>query len=507
MTIESKIKLGLALLVNQTVLQAATPAKQDRPNIIFIEVDDLNYEYLSCFGSRIVNTPNVDMLAANGVKFTNAFAQGMMSGPSRNSLITGLYPHNMGFYQNGDLKALPEDVWTFTKARQQTGYYTSWVGKWHIRPYMATRDKTEAMRTQMGFDFVQQTMGRTVLGGAEYGEDESADKKEKKNAADKPENAKKVQRKQQMQDADWYMSYLKKTGYEEQFLKEFPNTSTLPEDVYLDGFFSKSAEDFIKGYKSEKPLFMWINYSVPHGPYDVAEEYHKPFSADKMPGFTNTNFVAPPNLIKRTKSFKSEAEAKKEQAGIAASVSFMDRQVGRIIKQLKDKGLYDNTIIVFFSDQGVMAGDHRLIHKSTLFRQITNPALIISYPKGFEKNKTVTSPVELRDLVNTVLEISNANTTDKNYHTTSFSLLPLLQAKTDKVREYAFAEIEGYICISDGKYRYIEGVDARLLFNEENDPKNLHNVAAQHPDIVIKLSAEIANWKQNSGKFLPSKSM
>jgi arylsulfatase A-like enzyme len=509
MNFDSKIKLGLALLVNQTVLQAATPTKSDsqRPNIVFIEVDDLNYEYLSCFGSKLVKTPNVDNFAQNGVRFTNAFAQGMMSGPSRNSLITGMYAHNMGFYQNGDMKSLPDGVWTFPKALQRAGYYSSWVGKCHIRPFMATRDKTEAMRTQMGFDFVQQTMGRTVLGGAEYGEEESAAKKAKKNAADTPENIKKAQRKQQIQAADWYMSSLKKTGYEEQFLKEFPNTSTLPEDVYLDGFFSKSAEDFIKGYKSEKPLFMWINYSVPHGPYDVAEEYHKPFSADKMPGFTTTNYVTPPNLIKRTKSFKSEAEAKKEQAGIAASVSFMDRQVGRIIKQLKDKGLYDNTIIVFFSDQGLMAGDHHLIHKSTLFRQITNPALIISYPKGFEKNKTVNSPVELRDLVNTVLEISNANTADKSYHSTSYSLLPLLQAKADKVRDYAFAEIEDYICVSDGKYRYIEGVDAQLLFDDEKDPKNLNNIAAASPEIVKKLSSEIAKWKLNSGKFLPSKSM
>ncbi len=84
MTIESKIKLGLALLVNQTVLQAAMPAKAatNRPNIIFIEVDDLNYEYLSCFGSKTNKTPNVDNLAQNGVRFTNAFAQGMMSGSS-----------------------------------------------------------------------------------------------------------------------------------------------------------------------------------------------------------------------------------------------------------------------------------------------------------------------------------------------------------------------------------------------------------------------------------------
>jgi arylsulfatase A-like enzyme len=501
MKLKTKLQLGLGLLVQQTAVMAATPAKTDqRPNIVFIEVDDLNYEYLSCLGSKIVNTPNVDKLATNGVKFTNAFAQGMMSGPSRNSLITGMYPHNMGFYQNGDMKSLPDGVWTFPKALQRAGYYTSWVGKCHIRPFMATRDKTEAMRTQMGFDFVKQTAGRTVLGGGEYGEDTD-------NKKQKPEDPKKAERQQRNAEADWYMNYLSQMGLKEQFLSEFPEISTLPEDAYLDGFFSKTAEAFIREYNQAKPLFMWINYSVPHGPYDLAKEYHEPFDFRTMPGFTTTNFVHPPNLIQRTKSFRNEDDARREQAGIAASVSFMDRQVGRIISQLKEKGIYDNTIIVFFSDQGLMAGDHKLHHKNTLFRQITNPSLIISYPKAFQKDKTISSPVELRDLINTVLDISNAKQEDKSFWKTSYSLMPLLEGKSTSVRKYAFAEIEGYICISDGKYRYIEGVDAQLLFDDEKDPKNLCDIAAANPEIVKQLSAEIANWLAVTGKRLPAKSM
>lgn len=513
MTIESKIKLGLALLVNQTILQATTPPKSDtnRPNIIFIEVDDLNYEYLSCFGSKTNKTPNVDNLAQNGVRFTNAFAQGMMSGPSRNSLMTGMYPHNMGFYYNGDMRSLPEDVWTFPKALQAAGYYTSWVGKCHIRPFTVKRDKDEAMRSQMGFDFVRQTMGRTVLGAnGEAGEDMSEDGTAEKNnkGGNNSENQdKKLARQQQNQKQDWYMSYLKKTGYLDQFLKEFPNTSTLPEDVYLDGFFSKTAEDFIQGYKDKKPLFMWINYSVPHEPYDVAEEYHLPYQVQNMPGVTTQDFTEPLGLVKKTKIVKKEVEAKEIQAGFCSSIAFMDRQVGRIVQSLKDKGIYDNSIIVFFSDQGVMMGDHKREHKGTLYRQITNPSLIISYPRGFAKNVVNTSAVELRDLINTTLEISNASKTDIEHWKTSYSLIPILKGTKAQVRNYAFAENDGYICISDGKFRYIEGVDAQLLFDDENDPKNLHNIADKYPEIVTKLSKEIANWLIVTGKPLLRKSM
>lgn len=507
MNLNFKIKLGIGLLLNQTIVMANEPSQkmQGRPNIVFIEVDDLNYEYLSCFGSKIVQTPNVDNLAQNGVRFTNAFAQGMMSGPSRNSLMTGMYPHNLGFYYNGDMRSLPEGVWTFPKALQRAGYYTSWVGKCHIRPFMRTKDKTENMRSEMGFHFVQQTMGRTVLGGGE--DDEDLNTNTKKNLQVNEITDKKAERQQRNMENDWYMSYLKETGYLNQFFSEFPNTSTLPEDIYLDGFFTKSSIEFIQSYNDKKPLFMWINYSVPHGPYDVTEEYHKNFNSENMPGFTTPDFIAPQNLIRKTKPFRSELDAKKEQAGIAASVLFMDRQIGRIIQALKDKGLYDNSIIVFFSDQGVMAGDHHLNHKGTLYRQITSPSLIISYPKAFQKNKENVSPVELRDLINTTLDIADATTTDQEKWRTGFSLVPILTGKSNQVRRYAFAENDGYICISDGKFRYIEGVDAKLLFDDQCDPKNLHNIASQYPHIANKLSAEIADWIKETGKQLPAKTM
>lgn len=513
MKLETKITLGLGLLVTQTALQAAENKKktQDRPNIIFIEVDDLSNEYLSCFGSKVNQTPNVDKLAQNGVRFSNAFAQGMMSGPSRNSLMTGMYPHNMGFYYNGDMKSLPQGVWTFPKALQRAGYYTSWVGKCHIRPFVANNDKTEAMRTEMGFDFVRQTMGRTVLGGqGEMGEDDGETegvKKQNKKELDPVIAQRRKERQQRAQDQDWYMSFLKESGYMDQFFKEFPKTSTLPEDVYLDGFFTKTAENFIEQYKEKKPLFMWINYSVPHEPYDVAEEYSKPFSVENMPGVTTQNFTEPAKLVRKTKPVKSEAVAKETQVGFCSSISFMDRQVGRVIKSLKDKGLYDNSIIVFFSDQGVMMGDHNRQHKGTLYRQITNPSLIISYPKGFAKNNVNETPVELRDLINTVLETANASKADQEYWKTSYSLLPLLKGQKSQIRQYAFAENDGYICVSDGHFRYIEGDDAQLLFDDIKDPKNLDNIAAQHPEVVKKLSAEIAKWIAITGKPLPAKSM
>ncbi len=479
--VSNYMKVAFGVLCNQLMVggaEAQAPQAKQSPNILFIQVDDLNYEYLGCFGSKIVKTPNVDQLAREGVMFQNAVAQGMMSGPSRNSLMTGLYPHNLGFYYNGDMRALPKGIWTFPQALQRAGYYTSWVGKCHIRP--AGKDRTAAMKKLMGFNFVQQTAGRVVLASKD---EEVIDP-----------------------STDWYMQFLHEKGLLEHFKNEYPNISTLPDEAYLDGFFTHAALDFIDQYKSPKPLFMWLNYSVPHGPYDVAAKYHKPYPQEIMPGATEADFVAPQGLIKKTKPNKSEAQAKKEQAGISAAIAYMDSQVGKVINQLKQKGIYENTIIVFFSDQGVMLGDHNLHHKGTLYRQITNPALIISYPKAYEMNQVNHSAVELTDLIGTVLEVAQAPKADLQQCKTTHSLVPVLTGKKEKVRDYAFGEVDGYVMVTDGKHRFIKGADAALLFDDVKDPKNLHDISGQNPKVVQLLSNEIDQWLQKTGPVLPRKS-
>ncbi|MFA8437174.1 MAG: sulfatase [Marinifilaceae bacterium] len=492
MKLKSVAMLATALILSKGV-NAADQKEKARPNILFIEVDDLNYEYLSCFGSPLVQTPNIDHLAKTGVRFQNAVCQGMMCAPSRNSLMTGLYPHNLGFYNNGEMKSLPKDVWTFPQGLQSAGYYTAWIGKCHIRPYKKGMEKTEAMHTQMGFDFVQQTEGRVVLS-----------RKFKANSK-KKKKAKKQKKNKELKD--WYYNFLKESGHLEQFVKEYPEISTLPEDAYLDGFFTHNAEEFLSDYQDEKPFFLWLNYSVPHGPYDVAQPYHDPFKEDDMPGSTTTDYQVPELLVKKTKLITNEKVHKKEQVGHCAAVNFLDHQVGRVIEALKKNGQFENTIIVFFSDQGVMLGDHQRQHKGTLFRQITNPAMIVSYPPRFQTNKVVDAPVELIDLIQTSLDVAQAEKSQLNHCKTSHSLVPLLTGKAKSVRKVAFGEIDGYVMATDGRYRLIKGTDACLLFDDLKDPKNLRDISGENQGIVKRLSRSIEKWLQKTGPVLPPKSM
>ncbi len=467
--------LVVALLVPTVVTHVRAygdDRKATRPNIVFIEVDDLNYKYFDYYyGVGGVKTPNMDSLAKSGVFFSNAMCQGMMCGPSRNGLITGLYPHNMGFYRNGQMGDLPQGVWAFPAALQRAGYYTAWIGKSHIHPPGSKADPN-AMKNALGFDQVQRTLGRAMLGSGKS------------------------------RPGDWYFEHLKKAGLLEKFREEFPNPTTLAEDDYLDGFFTRTAVDFLADYSDKKPFFLWLNYSLPHGPHDVPQEYHDMYSPGKMPGTTKVDFQAPEKLLKDTKPVRSEQRAREDQARYCAAVTFLDKQVGRVLKQIDERGLRKNTAIFFFSDHGIMMGDHGLRHKGTLFRQVTNPVLIVATPTTVLRDVCVEDPVELRDILDTCLDLAQTPKNDRGKYS-GYSLQPLLTLQGKYQREFAFGEIESYVAVTDGQHRLIKGKDTLLLFDESQDPDNLHDIAQSNPKVVARLSAAIDVWLKRTGPVLP----
>lgn len=459
---------------------------QTKPNIIFIEVDDLLYTYTSVWGSKTSPTPTMDRLAKGGFVFDQAMCQGMMCGPSRNSLMSGKYPHQLGFYQNGDLKKLPQKTWTLPHELKRNGYTTAWIGKSHLKPFFASKKEKlgeDTFNEFFGFDYSLHTLGRALVGDDEHEEGG-------KDSGPNP-----------------YMQFLEKSGYLAQYKADAKagRNSTIPEDAYLDGWFAKNTVDYIAGYDTKKPLFLWVNFSVPHGPYDVADPYHAPFADAKMPGITKVeNYEHPESLIKRTRSYGNEKKAIEDQRGFHANIAFMDHSVDRILTALKDKGMLDNAWIVFFSDQGVMSGAHGLIHKSTLFRPVTQPSLIIRPPNGIAAGKRLSQPVELMDLLPTFLEIGGVKDSQAP---AGVSLTPLFKGESI-ARTHTFAEIEDWIVVSDGHYRLIRSVkdEGAFLFDDLADPENLEDIAKDKPLIVKTLDERIDAWLKQTGKRRPANS-
>lgn len=488
----SRIRFCLRLLVAVFLAAIALPLSaavkpgdgEVKPNIVFVEVDDLCYKYLGCFGNKVVKTPHIDALARQGVRFQNAMCQGMMCGPSRNSLIAGVYPHNLGFYANGQMGALPKGTWTLPAALQRSGYFTIWIGKSHLHPHVPkaadapgkTRYEkgTIALRESMGFDHSFHSLGRAMLGrGREPG-------------------------------WDGYVDFLRANGLYEKFTQRYPKPTTLDEDrEYMDGFFTTSALKWLDSYDGKKPFFLWVNYSCPHGPYDIPQKYLDLYRPQDMPPIIPQVIEGlPSGLIAGGRKKRTPERTMALRCGHAASVTYVDRQVGRIVRSLREKGILEKTVVVFFSDQGFMLGDHGLYGKGTLYKEAMNTALIMSYPRAFKTGVTITRPVELLDLVKTCLDLSNASKEDRE-RPYGYSLLPLLTARGEyRRRGPAFGEIEGFQAAVTERFKYIANAERPILFDLKTDPDELRNSIAEHPEVAERLRAAVDEWLRTTGPVL-----
>ena len=475
----------LIIFVFVSLFSITTNAQDTRPNIIFIEADDLMPRFMNKLGDGFGHTPNLDQLATQGIHFPHAVAQGPMCGPSRNSMITNSYPHNLGFYQNGDMRFNIEGVWTFPKVFQANGYETAYVGKSHIRPQQRKQSKAEALHNY-GFDFVNASGERHALW-------------------------KDLQKGNDISDVP-FIKHLKKRGKYEQFLKD--NTvpshkmqSTMQDDVdYLDGYMTYVAKDWILNKQdANKPFFMWFNFCLPHGPYDVPKRYFDIAKTKTIPKPKTNSFghPVPEPLLRHTKKAKAQ-KLPKERLGEVANVAFMDKMIGQLIEALKQSGELENTVIVFFSDHSIFLGNHGLSDKSTLFEETLNTSLIISYPKAFPQDKINMHPMELLDLIPTAFDlagIKNPNSVAKN----GVSFVPVLTGKKESVRDYAFSEINEAQCATGIRYRYIVSDGYEILYDRLNDPYEMKNIAEDFPEITKKMGDAVKVWLAKTGPVLKPK--
>jgi arylsulfatase A-like enzyme len=462
-------------------------AADSKPNILFIEVDDLHYMYLGCMGNKVVSTPSIDRLAKQGVLFPNAVCQGTMCGPSRNSLITGTYPHNLGFYKNGQCGDLPKGLWAFPKALQRSGYKTYWIGKSHVHVSddgiegdTKLEIKNAALGRVMGFDHAFASVGRALL-----------------------------QSKRRKPSDDSYLNALNELGYFDQFYAGRGKPSTLPNDVYMDGYFTKRAIDRIqKQEDQDQPFFLWLNLSLPHGPLDPPQSYHTPYSDKEfrkvIPSGNQSDL--PPELV--ASKYKPNKDVQSNQRQFGACVTFIDDLVAKLVESLEQTDLRENTMIVFFSDHGVMMADHGLHGKGTLFKETLNPSLIVSLPAAASNGNVETRPVELLDILKTSLELAGASQEDidKPY---GESLLPLLTGKGEYERKACVGEMTGFYAIVTDRFKYINNFEYQenktgpVLFDLEGDPDETRNVAADHPKTVASMQAIADQWLEETQPVRP----
>ncbi len=306
---------------------------------------------------------------------------------------------------------------------------------------------------------------------------------------------------------DMYIDFLR--DYDDKYGTDYYNTllskeerSTLPDDIYLDGLYTKMALEFIDEHKNDTYL-LWLNYSVPHGPYDVKELYHT-FNLAQVP---TPNFIDDtgndiPDLL-RPHPYKPNRQ-EDNQLGNMANISYMDHQVSRVLDAIETSGNKEKTIVVFFSDHGILIGDHGLEHKSTLYKEVLNPTLIIYDPRNQDNNgRVITRPVELLDILKTTMDFAGCSAEDIN-SPYGESLSPLLKDIEGYTKTYAVGECPGYFAYVTENYKYIAPFDYQedgfeVLFDLNADPDERVNIAKSSPSIIEEYRVLADDWLASAG--------
>lgn len=478
------------------VLSCTLSLAQDRPNILFIAVDDLRNELGVHQGSQAI-TPNLDALANSGSLFTHHFVQVPTCGASRHALLTGRRPYLPIHLSNNalvkELSAKPEtdQPETFIHQLKRSGYYTVGIGK------------------------ISHSADGYVYG---YEEEVSKQRELPHSWNELLFNAGKWQ-------TGWNSFFAYENGENRQSLKkqvkpyEAGNTDDLG---YPDGLTAELAVKKLRDLKnSNQPFFMGVGFFKPHLPFNAPKKYWDLYDREKINISDNEGLPLGVNKASLHESVEfnqyalgeekaslespvSVAYSKKLKHAYLAAVSYTDAQIGKLLNELKASGLDKNTIIVVWGDHGWHLGDQRVWGKHTLFENALKSALIIKVPQIKKQPQQINTIVETVDLYPTMLELAALQPHTKLDGT---SLVDLMNSKLPKKQEVAYSYYKNGISLRTPRYRltkyFRKNEPVIELFDHQNDALESRNIASERPEIVAKL---MPLWeKGNTGLYQKTK--
>lgn len=472
---------------------AADPAPR-KPNVLFIIADDLN-NFLGCYGDPIAKTPNIDKLAARGVRFDRAYCTFPLCGPSRNSMLTGVYPNTTGILANSQIfrQTCPERI-SLPQAFRQQGYFATRIGKlYHY-----------GVPNSVGTD----------------GHDDPASWEVQINPAgvDRTEEHPKI--------------FSLNPGNFGGSLSWFASPKS--DQHHTDGIIASDAEWVLErcARQKDRPFFLAVGFYRPHTPYVAPKTpYFDLYPAGQMPVVKvspEEKTQTPPAALmsyKREQDSLTDDLRREARQAYLASISFMDAQVGRVVDALDRLGLSENTIIVFTSDHGYHMGEHGLWQKQSLYEESARVPLLIVEPGAKARNAVARAPVSLLDLYPTLARMAGVTPPGDLQ---GQDLQPLLKNPSAEGRGWALSQVVrgggfrrngasaavgddgtrffGY-SLRTARWRYTEwdeGKQGRQLFDHDADPKELRNLAdkPEHAETVALLSKQLgeavhASFPQN----------
>ncbi|MBY5957644.1 arylsulfatase [Membranicola marinus] len=472
-------------------LEAQSP---NQPNIIYILADDLGYGDLGCYGQDKIETPNLDALARQGMKFSQHYAGSPVCAPSRYMFLTGKHPghafirSNHEWGERGDTwdykKAvhnihlegqypIPDSTTTLGETLQFAGYTTALVGKWGLGA-----PETEGVPNNQGFDYFYgyncQRQAHNLYPPFLW------------------ENDKKI----------WLENEIVVPGTKlpkESDPMDIGSYDLFHQKDYAPAKMQEAALGFIERHK-DHPFFLYYASPIPHVPLQVPPEWYMKYVnkfGDEEPYLGDQGYF--PHRYPR--------------AAYAGMISYLDQQVGELIDKLKEEGLYDNTLIIFTSDNGPTFNggsdspwfgsggpfpSEKGRGKGYVYEAGIRVPFIAAWPGVIEAGSQSDVISAFWDMMPTFDAIAGAKTPSD---VDGVNLLPVLEGRKDQLdREYLYWEFPSYggqQAVRMGPWKAIrqninKGNIAIELYNLDNDLREQHNVANQHPDIVKKMTKIMA---------------
>ena len=451
--------LGAGLAATAAPLVSA-PRK--RPNVLFIASDDLN-TCLGTYGHPVVRTPNIDRIARNGVRFDRAYCQYSLCSPSRSSLLTGMAPDTTKVYdlQKHFRETLP-DVLTLPQLFQKNGYFAARAGKiyhygvpgqigtnglddppsWNqvVNPNGVDHTREEPLLTHL-------TPQRTGLGST--------------------------------------VAF---------------HASSEPDEKHTDGILAGAVVRMMEEHRSE-PFFLGAGFYRPHCPYIAPARYFDRIPLDRIDlvPFEEAEMHMAPRWAYFNTDPNMGMTPEQRRLGMRAyfaAIEFMDAQVGKLLDTLDRLKLAENTVIVFWGDNGYQLGEHGQWMKQTNFEAAARIPLLFSGPGIHARGRGCSRPVELLDIYPTLAEVCGLDHAPPDLQ--GRSLAPLLAnpggswdspAISQMQRRARERSVMGY-SLRTARYRYTEwefGAEGAELYDYQKDPREVHNIAADPSTASIRL--------------------
>jgi arylsulfatase A-like enzyme len=455
--------LAVVLLSFPWVPAVAARADEPQPNVVLIVADDLGWADLGCYGSKYHRTPNLDRLAAQGCRFTQAYAACPVCSPTRAALLTGKYPARLhltdwlpGRGDRPDQRLLRPDIRQQLPLEEQTlaevlragGYATALIGKWHL-------GGVGFEPTRQGFDL---NIAGDVTGTALS-----------------------------------YWAPFARQG------RTMPGLEDAPAGQYLTDRLAIEAEKFIDAQRS-RPFFLYLPHYAVHIP-----------------------MTARPELVAGYPAWDGVPHGRQENPTYAAMLQSLDESVGKVLSKLDQLGLTERTLVIFTSDNGGLAtlegpNTPPTINaplregKGWLYEGGLRVPLIVRWP-GRIAPRVDETPVWSADLFATVKAFCGLQENDAT-PVDGVSLVPLLTAGQMPEPRALYWHYPHYsnqggrpgCAIRDGSWKLIEHYETgrRELFNLARDPKESNNLAEQQPERTLAMAAKLAAWREGVAAQMPA---